>query len=62
MLVVENAVGVMLVPSTFAVDTPVVPPLQLPLGTYATTFAPVTSAASELEPWQEPGGGGVIAV
>jgi hypothetical protein len=51
-------VGTTLLPSTLTTDTSVVKLPQLPLGTYETTFVPVTSTDSELADWQEPGGGG----
>jgi hypothetical protein len=39
----------MLLPSTLATETPVVDELQLPFGTYAITFVPVTSTVNELD-------------
>src|SRR5262249_9208793 len=46
--------GVMLFPSTFTTATFVNPPPQCPLGTYATTFVPVTSTDSALDGWHKP--------
>src|SRR3954469_1120940 len=50
-------VGTIRLPSTLTADTPVAVPDQLPLGTYETTSAPITSTESELEGWHEPWGG-----
>src|SRR5262249_44899336 len=51
---VRSCCGVTLLPSTFTTATFVNPPLQFPLGTYATTFVPVTSTDSALDGWHKP--------
>src|SRR5437870_12432119 len=43
----------MLLPSTFTTATFFAPLLQFPLGTYKTTFVPVTSTDSTLEGWHD---------
>ena len=51
-----------LLPSTLTTETPVTAEFQAPLGTYETTFVPVTSADSELDGWHEPAGIVVVVV
>src|SRR5215471_9670944 len=54
--------GVRLLPSTFTTAIFVAPLPPFPLGTYETTFVPVTSTDNELEGWYDKALKGLVSV